>query len=82
MSVGVYEFLRVEHTIENFSGLCVGVGLVAGGVHEMIHSAVKVAEHQTVLGVSSVDDGVGFIPKLWTVILRVCQNWSSRVRLV
>ena len=44
-----------------------GVGLVAGGVHRMVHGAVKIPEHQTVFVGSSVDNGVGFVLELWTV---------------
>ena len=34
----------------------------------MIHGAVEVSEHQAMLGIASINYGVGFVPKFWAVI--------------
>ena len=61
MSVRVNEFFCFEYSTKDLPG--VGVSLVAGGVDGMVHGAVEVAEHQSMLGISSINYGVGLLPK-------------------
>ena len=69
-----------------FLDFFVWVSPVAGEVRGVFHGAVVVPNHQAVFIGSSVNNGVGFVPKLWTIpegcIRRVCLYWSGQVRLM
>ena len=67
MSVGVNEFFCFKYSTKDLPGLGVGVSLVAGGVDGVVHGAVIVPNHQTVLGIAGIKYVMGIVPKFRAV---------------